>query len=261
MTQRDPQGEIKWTKDYGLFELHAENRKVAKTKWLERSMSRHGYIAAYPLHVTKSPNGKFLIKAGHHRFAVAKSLGIRFAYIVCNDEAQIAELEQATRKWTVHDFLQSYCSQGLSEYLKLREYIEASSIALVTSITLLGGRTLGETGLENFKTGRFKVRRLESSKKVAKMFLASKLLQPSIAPSRGYCLALMNVLYVPEFDVDQYLKKVKVNHEILMDPAHTIADFQRIIERIYNCRSNKKIPLSFMATEASKNRIAKRSKM
>ena len=62
------------TNNSGKFELCSFNRDLDKTQRIEESMKKHGYIPAYPIHCVKNGTGKFKIKAGHHRFYVARKL-------------------------------------------------------------------------------------------------------------------------------------------------------------------------------------------
>ena len=45
----------------------------------------------------KEPSGKAKIKAGHHRFTVARRIGIPVKYVICDElsEVTIQELEEA----------------------------------------------------------------------------------------------------------------------------------------------------------------------
>ena len=95
-----------------LFELLSFNRDVNKVKKLTASMTKHGWISAYPMNVVMNGNGKFKIKDGHHRFEIACRLGIPFKYVICDDKSTIYELDGATNKWSTIDTLVSYCRDG-----------------------------------------------------------------------------------------------------------------------------------------------------
>ena len=99
---------ISKTKNYDRFDLHEINRPVKNTKKLELSMIEHGFIDAHPLHVITNGNGKLKIKDGHHRFMVARKLGIPVKYVVCDDAAGIHQLVETTNKWSLRDYLSSY---------------------------------------------------------------------------------------------------------------------------------------------------------
>ena len=55
------------TSDYSIFMSSDINRDIGRTKVLEASMKKHGFIEARPLHVMHTKNG-LEIKDGHHRY-------------------------------------------------------------------------------------------------------------------------------------------------------------------------------------------------
>ena len=105
-------GRILESNNYSRFELTPFNRDVKKTKHLESLMRREGWIDAYPAHVIRNGDGRLLIKAGHHRFVVAQRLGIPIKYVECKDTTTIHELEKATIRWSIQDYLDSYVKEG-----------------------------------------------------------------------------------------------------------------------------------------------------
>ena len=129
---------IPTTTNYEMFQLLDFNRDVSKTRKLEASMKRHGYINAYPLHVVKE-NGKLRIKGGHHRFFVASKLGLPVAYVVCEDNASIHELEAATTRWSLDDYLTSYVRMGDADYIAIQKYQQRTGIATGLCVSMLGG--------------------------------------------------------------------------------------------------------------------------
>jgi hypothetical protein len=104
------------------------NRDVLRTKRLEKSMLKHGWIDACPLHVIRNGNGKFKVKQGHHRFEAAKNIGIPVKYVECDDDATIFELEASTKRWTVKDYLIAFCRTGNKEYIGIKDYCDESGI-------------------------------------------------------------------------------------------------------------------------------------
>ena len=131
------------TTNYEKFELLSFNRDVNKTKFLEASMKKHGWIDAYPMHVMRGQNGNLRIKAGHHRFEVAQQLSIPVKYVVSDDNSTIYELEQATNNWNLNDYLVSFVRSGHPAYDKVKRYRERTGISLIACISMLGGQSAG----------------------------------------------------------------------------------------------------------------------
>ena len=149
--------QIRVTKDYSIFDLHEVNRDVKNTKNLENSMAVYGWIDAYPMHVVRNGDKRLKIKAGHHRFKVAKRLGIPVKFVVVdNDDVGIHELEKTAKQWSVSDYLQSYVRAGYKDYHIVKEYHERTGIGISNCISMLGGNQAGTGNFqEKFKDGNF----------------------------------------------------------------------------------------------------------
>jgi len=248
--------QIKETINYCKFELLTFNRNVKSTRALEESFRRYGFLDAYPIHVVLNGSGKFKIKAGHHRFAVARKLNIPIKYIVVEDGGiSIYELERSTRNWSLADYLESYCRTSNGEYLAVRRYHQRTGIALSRCIAILG-KQISESNLRNqFYCGKFKVNDKKFADTIEEIVDICKAYVPNVATKSNFVGALCRIVFVEQFSVSRFSMKMKSHGLRLMDPASTIAEHTGNIERIYNFQTVDKIPLSFLADEAAKNRM------
>lgn len=244
------------TKNYDLFELLRFNRDVMKTKALEKSMKTHGFIAAYPLHVVRNGNGKLKIKAGHHRFVVAKKLGLPVWYVICDDGATIHELENATTKWTLNDYLQSFCRCGMEEYQRVADYMERTGIPTQSAVSLLGGH-LASSGQHGpvFKAGVFKITDNEYAEQVGDVIQHCKRAGFPFACNTLFVLAVSRVMRVTQFSATEFKHKVDLNASMLKRQPH-LAGYMEMIESIYNRQRQNKIPLVFLTAQTMKERNA-----
>lgn len=191
------------TKDYSRFELCQFNRSVAKTKNLRDSMKEHGFIPAYPIHCTLK-GGKLQIKAGHHRFEVAQELGLAVYYVVSDDSATIHELEKATNRWTVDDYLESHVRCGSEDYQKLKAYQRETGIPLGMCISMLSGESASSCNkLQAFKDGVFKISGQQHADEVKHVVLHCKGL--GIEVNQNFVAALSRCLRVQEFSIETFL--------------------------------------------------------
>jgi ParB-like chromosome segregation protein Spo0J len=87
---------LQTTKDYDLFDLNEFNRPLHKDRSLENSMKEYGFMPSSPLQVAKNPNGKLKIIKGHHRFSIARKLGLNIWYVVDGSCTDIFYLEGRT---------------------------------------------------------------------------------------------------------------------------------------------------------------------
>lgn len=250
------------TSNYGLFELLQYNRDVKKIKGLTDSMSRYGWISAYPMNVHRNGNGKLTIKDGHHRFEVASRLGLPIKYIICDDNSSIYELDKATNKWTLGDYLESYCRGGKAEYVKAKEYCQRTGIAPIYAIAMLSGHTAGTQNYEeSFKTGRFACKNTRNAEIVADIVLHCKKKGIDWADKGLLVVALSKVAWVRGFSISRLKSKITTFSYLVEKKPH-VDGYLDMIESVYNYKAQDKVPLKFLANEAAKERniIKKTSK-
>lgn len=243
--------------DYAKFELCQFNRNVEKTKALEASMKKHGFIPAYPIHVVRDGN-RLMIKGGHHRFEMAQKLGIPFYYIICEDEATIHELEDATTKWNQSDYLESFIKCGVEDYRTVKEFHQSTGIALGMCISMMGGESAGSNNrTPEFKRGEFKITEAgrEHCLKVGDVVLFCHQLG---IPSKNvyFVSALSRCLFVEQFSVEVFKRRAQANVAMF----HTCPNVQQqteLFEAVYNrnATTNSRLPLTFLANQAMARRL------
>jgi hypothetical protein len=248
------------TTDYVRFELARFNRDVKKTRKLEKSMRAHGWLDAHPLHVVKNGSGKLLIKAGHHRFEVAKTLGIPVKYVICADSATINELEEATTPWSLKDYLGSYIRVGIDSYLAVEAYHKKTGISLSQCISLLSGESAGSSN----KTHQFRRGELEigdANHAVAVGDIVSHLSKSGIkfATASALVAAISRIVWLPEFNAEVFKQKISVFGHLFEKRSDKI-EYCDLIEAIYNRSNREPVPLAFLADKAAKERRCVKSK-
>lgn len=243
------------TRNYEMFELMPFNRDVEKTRHLERSMSEHGWIDAYPLHVKRNGGTKFLIKAGHHRYHVAKKLGIPVKFVICDDDATIHELEKATTGWAMRDYLTSYCRLGKEDYIRVKSYCDTTGIGLTNAISMLGGHSAGTGNFGNaFKDGTFKIKGgSRHAETVKNIVLHCQACGIKFASASLFVQAVSRVVQVGGFDIQRFKAKIKTFAQFMEKKAN-LQQYLELIEEIYNRQAREKIPLAFLATQAARER-------
>jgi len=249
MTQK-----IQESKNYGMFQLHEFNRDVFNTIKLEVSMKKHGWIDAYPMHVTRNYDGKLKIKEGHHRFEAAKKIGIAVKYVVCSDSSTLAELVDSTRAWIMLDHLRSKARSGNPNYIAIKDYCDETGIPVGLSISLIAGQNAGSSNhTKAFKLGTFKVGDPLHANQVKNIVLHMKKIGIRFASTSLFIQALSKVLRVDEFSIIRFKEKISA-HATLFDRQPNLRGYLNAIELIYNRQSKEKIPLAFLADEKNKER-------
>lgn len=246
------------SKDYGMFELLPFNRDVKNTKKLEQSMVRYGWMDAHPMNVVQIGSRKFMIKEGHNRYVAAMRLGIPLKFVVSNDDASVYEIERPTRKWSMEDYLVSHCRTEGVEYWKVKEYCDETGIGLQAAISMLGGNSAGSGNfIEEFKDGTYVVKADSShAETVKEIVLYMKRQGIKFYNTTLLVRAISRLVWLPEFDVRQFKSKVK-SFRPFMEKKANLDQYLDMIEDIYNRQSRSKVPLKFLATEASKLRMSK----
>lgn len=240
--------------NYEKFELTEFNRDVKKTKYLDASMRKHGWIDAYPAHVVRNGGGKLLIKAGHHRFTIAIRLGIPVKYVECNDNSTIHELEKATTKWTLEDYLTSYARSGKEAYLVVEDYRRRTGIGLSACISMLAGDSAGSGNWQRaFKEGTYRLGNLNHSRVVEAIIKQCKDSGFPYSTQNLFVQAVSKIAWAEGFASEVLKDKIKTFVQFMKKQA-TKQDYIEMLDSIYNRQSHVKMPLAFLAEEAARKR-------
>ena len=247
---------IRESKNYDHFELTDFNRNVEKLHPLQKKKKKHGWIDSHPARCKHNGGDKLKIEAGHHRFAVAKMLGLPVKYVIVKDTATVHELEKSTNPWTLRHYFDSYCRQGKEDYLRLKKFSIDSEINLPLCASMLIGDTAGSGNYnEAIKNGTYKIKTTSHAERVADIVRHCKESGVPFYKMNLFVVALSKILWVPEFNVERFKQKITVHHSIMEKKAN-LQQYLEMIEDVYNRQASKKIPLAFLATQLAKERSA-----
>ena len=247
---------IQTTTNYDLFEICSFNRDVRKLDNMRSSMTKHGFIPAYPLHCAQGQRGKLVVKAGHHRLETAKQLKIPVHYVVTQDVASVHELEKASRAWSYKDFMLSHARAGSAAHLAIVDFANRTGILLSQATSMLGGESaVSHNMAEKAKDGSIVIGSTEHAELVGSIVIAMKAAGVGFAASSNLVNAISCVVYVPEFESDVFFHRVSTNLHMMIKQS-TYMQYLDLVERVYNHGARNKIPLAFMAKELAKKRSA-----
>lgn len=247
-------GTLRETRDYSLFDLHVLNRDVKKIAMLEKSMKKHGWIDAYPMHVVRNGDKRMKIKGGHHRFFVAQVLGIPVKFVVCDDDSTIHELETSTVYWSLGDYLDSYVRAGRKPYIEVKEFHEQTGIGLGSCISLLAGETAGSNNKINiFKKGSYQTSASNTAGVVGDIITHMKKIGIEFATTELLVRAVSKIVWVDQFDPNHFKQKIG-RFPQLVTKQPNLAAYVTMLDCLYNRGCQEKIPLVFLAAEAAKKR-------
>lgn len=245
---------LQHTTNYELFEVSPFNRDLHSTNVLLISMKKHGFIPAYPIHCIRSESGKLVIKAGHHRFETARKLGIGVYYIVCDDGSSIAELEKATSKWTIQDFLISHVRAGSAPHIAIKEYVDRTGINIMQAASLFAGESASSMNYTaRLKDGTFEVKDTKRAEAIGSVILKLKSVGIDFATKKNLVAAICSFMWLEQFNADVFVHRV-ANNLSMFHRCSTMLQYQEMIDRIYNYGAKQKIALCFLAREHARKR-------
>jgi len=243
------------SKNYEMFELCEFNRDVKKTAKLELSMLKHGWLGPYPMHVMQISQNRYAIKGGHHRFQVARYLGIPVKYVVSNDTLDIHEAEGATVPWTLQHYQDSFVRCKKPAYIAVGEYHDRTGIPLGLCVSMLAGDSANSAGNQGpkFKAGKYKLGDQTHANLVGDLVLYCKLLGVEWAAVSNFVRALSKIVWVKKISIPTLRHKLKSNFAYIKK-QHSVSAYIDMLEAVYNSRNKNKLPLTFLADEAARAR-------
>lgn len=249
--------ELKCTRDYTVFEMHEFNRPLHDDPVLFQSMKDNGWMPSSPAQVVKSGNGRLKVVRGHHRLAIAKQLGIPVWYVIDETVADPWSLEGCRSAWTGHDFAVARAANGDKDVKAVIDFSKKHGINLGVAASLLGGESAGSSNkMKMIKTGTFKIAGDTShAQKVVWVIDRCREVGIEFATATPFVSAVSMMVYLPEFDPNVFIHKVRQNKDRL-ERRGTSDRFLDEIEAIYNFAAKKSVNLAFLAREASKVRRA-----
>ncbi len=236
------------TKDYDLFEHIKDNRIVnmshPKSRALLKQMRKYGWLDAFPLMVRKHGK-KFTVIDGQHRLATAKQLGFAVKYVVCDQDIDIAELNNTSRSWTPADYVHRFMANDNEHYNTLWVFHQRYGLALSTCATLLYGTSSGHALL---KDGDFEVRDTVSARQIFEVVTYLRTINHSFNIDK-MARAFMYCMRVEGFDKKRFMENVERCSQLLNNAKGSQESVLAAVEEIYNFGRHERLPLKFMVEE------------
>lgn len=242
------------TNNYGKFVLSNINRNIHKTWHLEASMKKYGFRDACPIEVTRLANGLLEIQDGHHRYYVARKLRIPVKYVEVKEVMTMTERAKTTTAWSLRDYLDSYVRAGLPAYVEVKKYHDRTGIGLSACISMLAGDSAGSGNWNSqFKDGTFRLADSIHADIVGEISLHCKKCGVPFFKNQIFINALSKIVWAEGFD-PEVLKNKLTHFSEYLKKQPTKDDYVRLLDEIYNRKSQTKVPLTFRAEEAARKR-------
>lgn len=232
--------QVHTTTDYFLFKPIEGNRNknLLHIYRLKKSMAETYLFTVIIV------NEKYEIIDGQHRFDVIQELKLPLSYVVCKGYGlnEVHILNQNSKTWTSDDYLDGYCKLGYKDYLKYKEFKELYGIGHYECMWLLNGSQLSNP-TQVFFTGDFKIKNYnEACKIIEKIMLVEPYYQEW--KRRSFILAMLQLFKNPNFELTEFLQKLKLQPTALSN-CSTTNQYVSLIEEIYNYRRREKVNLRY----------------
>lgn len=232
--------QVHTTTDYFLFKPIEGNRNknLLHINRLKKSMAETYLFTVIIV------NEKYEIIDGQHRFDVIQELKLPLNYIICNGYGlnEVHILNQNSKTWTSDDYLDGYCKLGYKDYLKYKEFKELYGIGHYECMWLLNGSQLSNP-TQVFFTGDFKIKNYNEACKIIEKIM---LVEPYYEEwkRRSFILAMLQLFKNPNFELTEFLQKLKLQPTALSN-CSTTNQYVSLIEEIYNYRRREKVNLRY----------------
>lgn len=234
------------TKNYDQFIFRDDNRCGISTSHVQRlieSIKSRNLLEFRPVIV----NSNMEVLDGQHRILAAKALGIDVYYEI-NKKDQIHDLilMNINKAWRTSDFLNFYCKNGYTEYVKFQEFCKKNDLKIKAGMLLLVGQTRSK--IDDFKTGKFVFPKEDNISPTMDILretidIIKKYLGHSPFTTSGKFLkSLISLLSHPEFEKQKWKKNLSTLITKVGARA-TTKDYITLFAEIYNWKNHSKIDL------------------
>lgn len=233
---------IKHTKDYDIFKLRPDNRKIdpIHVKKLGESIFARNMLDLEPILV----NQKMEIIDGQHRLMAAKQLGIEIYYKIDNNmnPEDIIRLNIA-KNWGQSDYLNFYCQQGYTHYLKLKEFMDKNQLGLRLALNICIGKE--QIPHKEFREGKFQFEKdfesaeLDCVKETIRLIKKSNGFSP-YTDSIKFWGAMLKMIRQPNFEMAKWYANLPKMSDQFSIKA-TEKGYISVLARVYNYRNDFKI--------------------
>ena len=231
------------TKDYSKFKVVDGNRNlnIMHLNRLMQSMAEDYLIS--PIII----NEEHQVIDGQHRLECAKQLGLPVYYIVCKGYGlgEIQRFNANSKNWTADDFMNGYIKLGKKEYEYYKAFKDRYGFAHGEVLTMLvGGRDIDT--VKQFQAGKLKIKKYNEACEMAEKI---KKCEPYYEgwKRRSFIGALLQVMKNPQFDIEEFVEKLKYQRSKMYDCGR-VEQYVEVIEEIYNFkRRGSKVSLKYAA--------------
>ena len=219
------------TTEYNLFKKLRGNRAINELHVRRLVEAIKEKDLQIPIIVDEDMN----VLDGQHRLDAYKIVGNPIFYIVKNkfDLQDVRNVNSVARKWTLSEYLMSYCKLGKKDYQLLEWFHRTYEFGIAECIAMLNGKGYCNTTItKEFKRGEFVIDNLEQGKTWAKQINAcGEYFQ--YYKKGTFVRAMLSAMKDKTFSFKIFIKRLSNNSSKLKNQGSR-NDFIVNIERVYN---------------------------
>lgn len=244
------------TSNYSLFVPNPLQRKFdhGRVDELVADMKKNGYRSTGVISVSVTKGGKLQNNTGHHRVEAAKLLGIPVLYVIEHEwtpEELVAE-GVTVRSWNPKDVISAFAKDGIAPYVELLKYEDAGVPATMAASLLIGESAASSNCRDAINSGAFKIKTRKSIDILCRFIKEFSKRAPAIK-SRSFISVFSKCLFLKEFDHGVLFDKL-AHYCAMLDKTSNEDQMLDLIEKIYNFKSQSKIPLAFLVKQNCQDR-------
>lgn len=221
--------QVQKTTEYSKFKTLSGNRNLNSLHLnrLKSSMEEDYLIS--PIII----NERFEVIDGQHRLRCAEELSLPVYYIICKGYGlgEIQRYNANTKNWTMDDFMAGYIELGKKEYEFYKIFKDKYGFGHTETLILITGDGSGDA-VKKFQSGSLKIKKYNEGCLLAEKI---KRCEPYYEgwKRRGFVSALLHLIRNTEFDIDEFVDKLKFQRSKMYDCSKT-TEYIDVIEAIYN---------------------------
>lgn len=233
------------TNDYEMFKFRADNREKIDQNHVLRlvdSIKSRNLLDLRPIIV----NEEMEVIDGQHRLLAAKILQVEIYYqIEKTMHGNDIILMNIAKSWTTTDYLNYYCKNEYSEYIKLKEFMKKNQLNLKIALNMIMGASRAQ--FRDFKSGDFKFLdgdlydNLDVCWDTINLIKKMNGFSPYTSSTR-FWKALIKLINHPHFFAEKWIFNLQRMIE-RFSPKATTADYCRLMMEIYNWKNSDRVYL------------------
>lgn len=235
-------GGVYMTYDYNIFNKMLGNRELNERHVLRLKKSmKENYIPNAII-----VNQDMEVVDGQHRLKALSELGKPVYYRIIRDLNldSVQRMNTNSRQWSLLDYLESFCQQGLSEYKIAKQFLVNNGFSMDICLAMLLNKPY-RTAQDrvNFINGHFKIKNFDVAtqqakqlQQIGKYFKHYK--------DYAFCMAMLSFFHNSDYDHEVFLRKLELQPTALQKQKEK-EQYKREVESIYNFRTPNKYKIRF----------------